>query len=53
MCPKAQIERDIMERTQYTLAIGSIMYMMIYTRPDVSYTLSITSRYQSNPSESH
>ena len=26
---------------------------MICTRPDVSYALSMTSRYQSNPGESH
>ncbi|KAK8562470.1 hypothetical protein V6N12_010548 [Hibiscus sabdariffa] len=29
------------------------MYAMICTRPDVSYALSMTSRYQSNPGESH
>ena len=29
------------------------MYAMISTRPDVSYALSVTSRYQSDPGESH
>ena len=29
------------------------MYAMLCTRPDVSYALSMTSRYQSNPGESH
>src|SRR5436189_4479692 len=29
------------------------MYAMICTRPDVSYALSATSRYQSNPGDSH
>ncbi|KAL8147199.1 hypothetical protein AgCh_004793 [Apium graveolens] len=29
------------------------MYAMICTRPDVSYALSMTSRYQSNPGEGH
>jgi len=29
------------------------MYAMISTRPDVSYALSVTSRYQSDPDESH
>jgi hypothetical protein len=37
----------------YALAIGSIMYAMLCTRPDVSYAVSVTSRYQSNPSDSH
>jgi hypothetical protein len=45
MCFKTQIERDRMERIPYALVIGSIMYVMLYTRPDVSYALSITSRY--------
>ena len=29
------------------------MYAMISTRPDVSYALSVSSRYQSDPGESH
>ena len=42
-----------MSKISYALAIGSIMYAMLCTRPDVSYALSITSRYQSDPGESH
>jgi hypothetical protein len=37
----------------YALAIGSIMYVMLCTRSDVSYALSATSRYQSNYGEAH
>ncbi|XP_052189939.1 secreted RxLR effector protein 161-like [Diospyros lotus] len=37
----------------YASAIGSIMYAMLCTRPDVAHALSVTSRYQSNPSEEH
>jgi tRNA C32,U32 (ribose-2'-O)-methylase TrmJ len=37
----------------YASAIGSIMYTMLYTRPDVFYALSATSRYQSNYGEAH
>jgi hypothetical protein len=37
----------------YDSAIGSIMYAMICTRPDVSYALSVTSRYQSDPGKEH
>ena len=42
-----------MSKIPYASAIGSIMYAMLCTRPDVSYALSITSRYQSDPGESH
>jgi len=45
------IER--MKLIPYASAVGSIMYAMICTRPDVSYALSMTSRYQANPGESH
>jgi len=30
----------------YASALGSIMYAMTCTRPDVSYALSVTSKYQ-------
>src|SRR5215216_2384719 len=29
------------------------MYCMICTRPDVAFAISLTSRYQANPGESH
>ena len=52
-CPMTQDERDRMSKIPYASAIGSIMYAILCTRPDVSYTLRITSIYQSNPGESH
>ena len=45
--------RRQMSEVPYASAIGSIMYAMISTCPDVSYALSVTSRYQSDPGESH
>ncbi|XP_057788404.1 secreted RxLR effector protein 161-like [Salvia miltiorrhiza] len=42
-----------MTRVPYASAIGSIMYAMLCTRPDVAHALSVTSRYQSNPGEEH
>ncbi|KAF7810656.1 transposon Pol polyprotein [Senna tora] len=52
-CPTAREEKERMDKIPYTSAIGSILYAMIFTRPDISYALSITSRYQSNPGEAH
>ncbi|CAD6213467.1 unnamed protein product [Miscanthus lutarioriparius] len=46
-------ERNRMSKVPYASAIGSIMYAMICTRPDVSYALSVASRYQANLGESH
>ena len=53
MCTKTQDERTRMSMTPYASVIGSIMYAMLYTRPDVSYALSVTRRYQSDPDEGH
>ena len=52
-CPTMKDERDRMSKIPYASAIGSIMYVMLCTRSDVSYALSMTSRYQSDPDESH
>ncbi|KAK9033664.1 hypothetical protein V6N11_049850 [Hibiscus sabdariffa] len=51
MCPSTPQEREQMSQIPYASAIGSIMYAMICTRPDLSYALSMTSRYQANSGE--
>ena len=52
-CPTMADERERMSKIPYASAIGSIMYAMLCTRPDVSHALSLTSRYQSDPGEEH
>ena len=52
-CPETPDELERMRAIPYASAIGSIMYAMLCTRPDVSYALSVTSRYQSNYGEAH
>ncbi|GJX99364.1 hypothetical protein Tco_0356383 [Tanacetum coccineum] len=51
LCPKTNDELDKMSRVPYASAIGSIMYAMTCTRPDVSFALSMVSRHQQNPGE--
>ena len=53
LCPKTQDERDRISRIPYAFAIGSIMYVMLCTRLDVSHAFGITNRYQVDPSECH
>ncbi|KAL8094312.1 hypothetical protein AgCh_036005 [Apium graveolens] len=53
MSLKTPEERERMSKIPYASAIGSIMYAMLCTRPDVAYSISVTSRYQSNPGEDH
>ena len=52
-CPTTTDEWDRMSKVPYASAIGSIMCTMVSTGPDVSYTLSVTSIYQSDPGGSH
>ena len=52
-CPTSDLDVALMSRIPYASAIGSIMYAMICTRPDVSYALSMTIRYQACPGEAH
>jgi hypothetical protein len=52
-CPVIIDEQERMEVITYALAIGSIMYAMLCTRPNVSYVVSVTRRYQSNYGEAH
>ncbi|XP_073057185.1 secreted RxLR effector protein 161-like [Primulina eburnea] len=53
ICPRTDEEMETMCRIPYASAIGSIMYGMISTRPDIAYALSVASRYQSNPGTLH
>ncbi|CAL8993231.1 unnamed protein product, partial [Prunus brigantina] len=53
MCPKTPEEIQQMSKIPYASAIGSLMYAMVCTRPDISYAVSVTSRYQSNPGLDH
>ena len=38
---------------EYASAIGSMMYAMHYTRPDISFSVGKLSRFTSNPSVNH
>ncbi|XP_057793014.1 secreted RxLR effector protein 161-like [Salvia miltiorrhiza] len=52
-CPKTDEEMKQMLSVPYSNAVGSVMYMMICTRPDLAYAISILSRYMSNPGREH
>src|SRR3954467_11778971 len=51
--PAIAEEGEMMDKIPYALAIGSIMYDMLCTRPDVAHAISLTSRYQSDPGSEH
>ncbi|KAA0062742.1 gag/pol protein [Cucumis melo var. makuwa] len=52
-CPKTPHEVEDMSNIPYAFAVGSLMYAMLCTRPDICYSVKIFSRYQSNPRRDH
>ena len=52
-CPKTPQEEEDMRRVPYASAVGSLMYAMLCTRPDICYAVGIVSRFQSNPGLDH
>ena len=52
-CPKTPQEVEDMRRVPYASAVGSLMYAMLCTRPDICFAVGIVSRYQSNPGFAH
>ena len=51
-CPSTPDEQKRMSEIPFASAVGSIMYAMVCTRPDVAYALSRVSRFQANPEKS-
>ena len=49
MCLTTSEEVQCMSNIPYVLIIRSLMYVILYTRPNIVLTVSVTSRYQSNP----
>ena len=51
--PKTHEEENMMRQVSYASAVGSLMYDMLCTRPDISYLVGMVSQYQSNPGPKH
>ena len=52
-CPKTIEEKEYMKTIPYASTVGSLMYVMLCTRPDICYSVGIVSRYHSNPGREH
>ena len=51
--PRSEDEVEHMSKVPYASAVGSIMYAMVCTRPDIAQSVSVVSRYMSNPRKRH
>ncbi|WVZ49078.1 LOW QUALITY PROTEIN: hypothetical protein U9M48_000459 [Paspalum notatum var. saurae] len=52
-CPSTDSDFEYMSRIPYSSAVGSLMYAMVCSRPDLSYAMSLVSRYMANPGKEH
>ena len=52
-CAKTDEERHEMVKFPYANVVGCMMYAMVLTRPNISYALSIVSRYMATPGKEH
>ncbi|KAL5821701.1 hypothetical protein ACOSQ3_023583 [Xanthoceras sorbifolium] len=50
---KTEEERTHMAKVPYASAIGSLMYAMVCTRPDIAQAVGAVSRYMNNPGKIH
>nr|GFB25171.1 retrotransposon protein, putative, Ty1-copia subclass [Tanacetum cinerariifolium] len=53
LCASTPEEMAYMKKVFYASAVGSIMYAVRCTRPDVAFAQNLVSRYQQNPGKLH
>ena len=50
---KTEEERDHMSKVPYASTIGSLMYAMVCTRPDITHAVGVVSRFMSRLGKQH
>ncbi|GKA13745.1 hypothetical protein Tco_0693391 [Tanacetum coccineum] len=50
---KTEASRRRMAKVHYASAVGSVMYAMVCTRPDIAHAVGVVSRFMSNPGREH
>ncbi|RVW83922.1 Retrovirus-related Pol polyprotein from transposon TNT 1-94 [Vitis vinifera] len=51
--PKTEEEMNHMSKVSYASTIGSLMYAMVCTRPDIAHAVGVVSRFMSRPRKQH
>lgn len=52
-CPKNEDEREQMKNKDYRGLVGSLMYLMTGSRPDIAFAIQCVSKYLNNPGPAH
>ena len=53
LCPSDDKEKEEMSKIPYDSVVGSLMYVMVCTRPYISYSVGVVSRFLANPGKQH
>jgi len=53
LCPRTPQEKEQMKHVLYASVVGSLMYAMMCTRPDICFAVGMVSIYQSNSGQAH
>ena len=51
--PSTDEDFEYMSRVPYSSVVGSLMYAMVCSRPDLSFAMSLVSRFMANPGKEH
>ncbi|KAK9676069.1 hypothetical protein RND81_11G051600 [Saponaria officinalis] len=51
--PQTEAEKSYMSTVPYASAVGSLMYVMVCTRPDIAHAVSVVSRFLAQPGNEH
>ena len=52
-CPKTDKEKERMSNVPYTSAVGSLIYAILCTQPDICFAIGLLCRYQRSPGAAH
>ena len=53
MCPTAREEKENMVKVPYSSVVGSLMYAMVCTKPDVAHAVGVVRRFLDNSGKEH
>ena len=52
-CSSSKKDKKDIASTIYSLVVGSLMYAMVCTRPDIAHIVGVVSRFMVNPGKDH
>ena len=52
-CPTSGSEGEDMKALPYALAVGTVLYAMVATWPDIAHVVGVVSQFMHNPRRSH